>query len=80
MTRIDLRKPKKELQISMIGFRRRMEEIGKGNSVNVRWIKLKRQWSNNKDRFETAKERIANGNDKLSPANGEVRERSFSAR
>ena len=30
MTRIDLREPKKELQMVMIGFRRRMEEEGKG--------------------------------------------------
>ena len=30
MTRIDLREPKKELQLVMIGFRRRMEELGKG--------------------------------------------------
>ena len=30
MTRIDLREPKKEMQMVMIGFRRLMEELGKG--------------------------------------------------
>ena len=30
ITRIDLREPKKELKMVMIGFWRRMEELGKG--------------------------------------------------
>ena len=36
--------------------------------------------SNDKDRFERAKERIANGDDRLSAANGGVRNGSFGGR
>ena len=37
MISIDLREPKKEMQIVMIGFRRRIEELGKGVSVDGTW-------------------------------------------
>ena len=39
-----------------------------------------KRWSNDKDRFERAKERIANGDDRLSAANGGGRKRSLIAR
>ena len=75
--RIDLREPKKELQMVVTGFRRQMEELGKGVSV-IAWLKRQiKQWSNDKDRFERAKERIANADDRLSAANGGVRNGSF---
>ena len=43
MMRIDLREPKKELQMVMIGFRRRMEELGMGVSVKVNWKRQSRK-------------------------------------
>ena len=71
MIRIDLREPKKELQMVMIGFQRLMEELGKGVSVNVNWKTQSKRWSNDKDRFERAKERIANVDDRLPTASWE---------
>ena len=35
-----------------------------------------KRWSNDKDRFERAKERTANGDERLSAANGGVRKGS----
>ena len=67
-----MREPKKELQMVMIGFRRLMEELGKGFSVNATWKRQSKRWSNDKDRFERTKERIANGDDRLSAADGGV--------
>ena len=37
------------------------------------WKRQSKRRSNDKDRFEGAKERIANGDDRLSAANGGVR-------
>ena len=38
-----MREPKKELQMLMIGFRRRMEELGMGVSVKVNWKRQSRK-------------------------------------
>ena len=78
--RIDLREPKKEFQMVVTGFRRQMEELGKGVSV-IAWLKRQiKQWSNDKDIFERAKERIANGDDRLSAVNEGVKNGNLGGR
>ena len=72
MTRIDFREPKKELQMVMIGFRRRRNGgVRKGSLGDCTWKIQSKRRSNDKDRFQRAKEGIANVDDRLPTASWE---------